>query len=292
MPLLEAVLEKIVGYKEYNPSTRCLTRPTKSSRCSANWKGEGRLKHAIGNIPITNFSGKRRGSYTPRPHTQGQGDKEEAELLPPNAPGCHDEARMRGGGDDYPESQARRRASRHEGSRRAIPEAPDNRTHRAQIYHTNTGSAAGYSKVRLEPDIYYNESACYTATGPSRKSRYGQRSHSPQAASYEQRSKGGIPICGTVPRDASSMMPRREENSSRQTLVSERARNGGASRGEYFPLGESRDNERRASRGGYGVDVRADVGSNHSRSSSRHPPDLAFAIERPSSSRHSGQSGH
>jgi len=140
MPLLKAIREDIAGYKEYNPNTRCLTRPTKSRRRSANWKVEQRDEFAIGAIPITDFSGKRWVRSTPQSRSHDQEhkdedeDEDEADLPPPNVPGQGDgkanqetmdqhnnpaqgEARSRHGGSQH--GDPRHGAPHHEGSRHA-----------------------------------------------------------------------------------------------------------------------------------------------------------------------------
>lgn len=242
MPMLKAILEDIAGYKEYNPETRCLTRPTKSSRRSADWKVEQRDGFAIGCIPITHFKGKRWVPSTPQPHPQDQEDEDEDEAdVPPSEPQTdHDEAQMRGGGGDsnmdhfddydYTESKAHRRGSRHGGpchggSRHANPAALDNRKRQTEVIQRH-----------------------------------------------------------------------RDPSRSRQSLVPERATNGAyatkhtdTSRRKYSSHRDPRGNERNYTQSEHVGDVRADVGSSHSRSASRHPPDLAFEIEMPPRSRHSSR---
>lgn len=90
MPLLQTILENIAGYKEYNPDTQCMIRPTKAYRRSADWKGEQHIKHVTNKVPTTDFSYKRRGSSFPQQNLQDQErngceQEGEAKLPPPDA---------------------------------------------------------------------------------------------------------------------------------------------------------------------------------------------------------------
>jgi len=92
MPLIKAIVEYIAGYKEFNPNTRCLTRPSKSRRQSDKWKGEPHVQFAIGKIPTTDYNGKRRVHFTPRSHSHDQEYEDEGDIPPPNVPGPLHEA--------------------------------------------------------------------------------------------------------------------------------------------------------------------------------------------------------
>jgi hypothetical protein len=127
MPMLKAILEDVAGYKEYNPDTRCLTRPTKSRRRSANWKVEQRDDFAIGAIPITDFKGKRWVHSTPQPHPQDQEDedKDEVDLPPPNVPGQGDGNANHKTMDQHNNPGQREARSRHGGSQHGDPRHGD-----------------------------------------------------------------------------------------------------------------------------------------------------------------------